>query len=236
MKKFITAALTGVLLSTAMLPSGISVSAQTETATLTETIEIKNYKFNIEVTDDGYTVKNDETGETSNLRYIDKFNAVVTDSDGNEVSVIKDNYGRTYKDGELIGEYETYYDEERAKMHKKTEDDSISTFAVEYYDDDPLNGHEHYNYYNTTRGSTELEEDVESVVYALASLLPYIGPAFTVIGVLNSMQNSGASTVYTIQDQFHSDGYRYYRYFTTYHEESDYSDLQGSSNQYARMW
>lgn len=121
-------------------------------------------------------------------------------------------------------------------MHEEAEDTNFSTFAAEYYDSDPLNGHENYTYYNTTRASTVLEENVETVVYALAGFLPYIGPAFTVISVLTAMQNAGTDTVYTIQDQFHSEGYRYYRYFTTYHAESDYSDLQGSSNQYARMW
>ncbi|MDN6294670.1 MAG: hypothetical protein L0J40_08625 [Alkalibacterium sp.] len=238
MKKLLSSTLTVLLLLTVTLPSVLSVSAQTETSSnsMTETLEVNDLKFTIEVSNEGFTVRNSETGETSSLEYIDEQNAVVVDSSGNEISITKDDYGRTYKDGELIGEYETYYDKERAQMHKEAENNTFSTFAAEYYNSDPLNGHHNYTYYNTTRGSTALKENVETVVYALASFLPYIGPAFTVIGAITAIQNSGSPTVYTIQDQFHSDSYRYYRYYTTYYAKSDYSDLKGSSNQYARMW
>lgn len=99
LKKLLSSTLTVLLLLTVTLPSVLSVSAQTETSSnsMTETLEVNDLRFTIEVSNEGFTVRNSETGETSSLEYIDEQNAVVVDSSGNEISITKDDYGRTYK-------------------------------------------------------------------------------------------------------------------------------------------
>jgi len=216
--KFFTLLFTVLIINLAFSPAVVVLANETES---------NNHYDIIQNSDTSLTLLDNETDKSVTIDIIDSNNAIYTDVNGNRNELYIDNDGNVYLNGILeatrndlnirVVKDESLVNNENAGLRRACENLNYTYLDTLYYD-------------------TKTQGDIQSVAFTLLSFIPYIGPIYTVAGIINTFQSLGYPTMYVKVNRYYAKGYQFYKYDSFFYSDPARTNLVRRHTEIKQMW
>ncbi|MBC1520742.1 hypothetical protein HB912_03650 [Listeria aquatica] len=159
-------------------------------------------------------IEDKKTGETVTIELENNSNGKIIQEDGTVEEFKRNADGDIYVDGQL----EVAAEENRDKELNPTTRASKWIYV------------QTYKYNTTTRGN------MRSLALGILSFMPYVGPIYGVIGIIDAARSLGAKTLYVRVKQYRTKGYQFYKYDSYFYSNAKLTKLIKKTSKTKKMW